>query len=164
MKLIGKGAFTKCYLKDCGEKVLLKTTDPIKECYSMGWIESDMFPVYERIDCGMYECEYYPRTKSLKNNLDPDQWAKYKALRYIGDHIVVHNRYDGYRAYYEAFEGLEDEELRDAMIDALDSVSNYSSEIGFEISPRNVAVKNGKLILLDVFFCKRELDRVRTKQ
>ncbi|UZT50045.1 hypothetical protein [Enterobacter phage 01_vB_Eclo_IJM] len=23
MKLIGKGAFTKCYLKDCGKRVLL---------------------------------------------------------------------------------------------------------------------------------------------
>ncbi|UZT50233.1 hypothetical protein [Enterobacter phage 03_vB_Eclo_IJM] len=32
MKLIGKGAFTKCYLKDCGKRVLLVSSDPIKEC------------------------------------------------------------------------------------------------------------------------------------
>lgn len=31
-------------------------------------------------------------------------------------------------------------------------MSNYDHRIGFEISPRNVAIDNGRLVLLDCFF------------
>ena len=163
LKLIGKGAFTKCYqLNDT--MVLLKSEDPIKECMAHGWFpESDLFPKVEfsSID-GCYEMEYFPRVSSLKNNLDSEQYQIYKELRDIQNKIGWSiNVYDSYQKIYEAFEQLDNEELKEVMLEALNACSNYGTDICFEISPRNVAVKNGKLILLDVFYIKSVLNKVR---
>ena len=35
---------------------------------------------------------------------------------------------------------------------ALDACGNWSTNVMFEISPRNIAVDNGQLVLLDCFF------------
>lgn len=165
LKLIGKGAFTKCYqLND--NTVLLKSEDPIKECMAHGWFpDSDLFPKVEfsSID-GCYEMEYYPRVRSLKNSLDPDQYQIYKDLREVFNNLETSiNIYDGMNLIYKSFCQIENEELQETMIEALHSCGNYGSDVGFEISPRNVAVKNGKLILLDVFFMKSVLNKVRSK-
>ncbi len=165
LKLIGKGAFTKCYqLNDT--TVLLKSEDPIKECMAYGWFpNSNLFPKVEfsSID-GCYEMEYYPRLKSLKNNLDSDQYQIYKDLREVFNNLETSvNIYDGYSLIYKGFEQLDNEELKEIMLEALDACSNCGSDVGFEISPRNVSVKNGKLILLDVFFMKSVLNKVRSR-
>jgi hypothetical protein len=154
LKLIGKGAFTKCYqLNDT--TVLLKSEDPIKECMAHGWFpETDLFPKVEfsSID-GCYEMEYFPRVTSLKNNLDSDQYQIYKELRDIQNKIGWSiNIYESYLEVYKAFEQLDNEELKNIMIEALEACGNCGSNVGFEISPKNVAVKKGKLILLDVFY------------
>ena len=72
------------------------------------------------------------------------------------------NMYDSYQAVYNAFNQLDDEELKETMLEALDACTNCGSDVAFEISPRNVAVKDGKLILLDVFFMKSALNEVRS--
>jgi len=50
LKIIGKGSFSTVY--ELSEKqVLIKSSDPIKECMSMGWFpESKLFPNIERIE------------------------------------------------------------------------------------------------------------------
>jgi hypothetical protein len=48
-----------------------------------------------------------------------------------------------------------------ALNEQIDGLMNYGADIRFEISPRNVAVKNGKLILLDCFFFASKLREVR---
>ncbi len=164
LKLIGKGAFTKCYkLNDT--TVLLKSIDPIKECMTHGWFpDSELFPKVEfsSID-GCYEMEFFPRVSSLKNNLDADQYQIYKDLREVFNNLETSiNIRQGYSLIYKGFEQLDNEELKEIMLEALDACSNCGSDVGFEISPRNVAVKNGKLILLDVFFMKSALNKVRT--
>lgn len=168
MKLIGKGAFTKCFLLDCGSKVRLESSDPIKEVMAEGWFpESDLFPKVVSVDHGVYEMEYFPKPinnpRSLKKNLDPDQYEIYKTLRGVMDDIThtlnIHNQYT---EVYKAFERIECETLRDVMIEALDACANINSCIAFEISPRNIAIKNGKLILLDCFFDKKTLKDFRT--
>lgn len=164
LKLIGKGAFTKCYqLNDT--TVLLKSEDPVKECMAHGWFpDSDLFPKVEfsSID-GFYEMEFYPRVKSLKNNLNDDQYQIYKDLRVAMNNVsYTGNMYDSYQAVYNAFNQLDDEELKETILEALDACANCGSDVAFEISPRNVAVKNGKLILLDVFFMKSALNEVRS--
>lgn len=160
IKLIGRGAFTRAYLMESG-KVLLKSCDPIKECMSLGWFpESPLFPLVERVDIQVYEMEYYPRVSSLKKNLDPDQWEIYKALSNLNVGIPL-RRADRYLAVHKAFDTLADEALRDTMKGALDACCNYGTDIGFEISPRNVATKEGKLILLDCFFSVVALEAVR---
>ena len=171
LKLIGKGAFTKCYLNTCETSVTLVTCDPIKEVMAMGWFpEHELFPTAEHVDyCevtdrNIYTMEYYPRTKGLKNVLDADQYEIYKTLRKVMDNIKhTVNIHDSYSSVYEAFEGIQDEELKEVMIEALEACSNMGSDIAFEISPRNVAVKNGKLILLDCFFSKETLNKVRQR-
>jgi hypothetical protein len=50
------------------------------------------------------------------------------------------------------------------MQDAVEACANYGSDVMFEISPRNVAVHNGNLILLDCFFIKSKLREVRDKR
>lgn len=171
LKLIGKGAFTKCYLNTCETSVTLVTCDPIKECMAHGWFpESELFPEVQQLDyCevtdrNLYTMEYFPRTKGLKNVLDADQWDIYKTLRDVMDSIgFSKNIHDSMSKVYEAFDAIEDEDLKEVMIEALEACGNYGSDVAFEISPRNVAVKNGKLILLDCFFMQSKLNQVRSK-
>ena len=163
MKLLGRGAFTKAYLMDNG-KVLLKTCDPIKECMANSWFpDSELFPRLVWIDLGIYEMEYYPRTKSLKSSLEPGQYAIYTALRGLKAPYTKNDN-DLYSAWYELFDSLEDDKLKLVMQDALGACSNYGKDIGFEISPRNVAVRDGKLVLLDCFFSVSKLREVRERQ
>lgn len=165
-KMIGKGAFTRAYLMSSG-RVLLKTCCPIKEAMAWGWFpESPLFPEVEYVDVGVYEMEYYPRVPSLKKALKPDQYTIYKTLNAIyrtsAFDMIRMNDADRYSYWYKRFEELP-EELAEVLHEALDACANFGSEIGFEITPRNVAVKDGNLILLDVFFNVRKLKEVRRK-
>lgn len=156
MKLIGKGDFTRAYLQTNG-KVFLKSVCPVKECMAHGWFpNSRLFPKIKQVNCDEhctmeYEMEYYPKVKSLKQNLDPKEYQMYKDLRALSIGYT-NNPHNFYHLWYEQFETLKNKRLREAMIDALDGCSNFGSTVCFEISPRNVATKNGKLILLDCFF------------
>ena len=154
-KLIGQGAFTKAYLQEDGQ-VLLVSRCSIKECMSMGWFpDSPLFPKLEMVrrvddDYTEYLMEYLPRSQSLKQNLHADQWQIYKDLKALGCCWI--SRQEAFYKWHDAFNKLKNEELREVMKEALDACANYGSDIGFEISPRNVSVKNGKLILLDCFY------------
>ena len=165
MKLIGKGTFTKAYLNDQDGMVYLLTNDAVKECMVHGWFpNSNLFPVikFSEIDPYDYKMKYYPRTKGLKSHLEPDQYEIYKTLRNIKTFVGV-NKFKSYSHYYKEFSKIEDEDLQEVMIEALDACSNCGSDIGFEISPRNVAVDDGKLILLDCFFVISALIKTRTR-
>ena len=109
MKLIGKGAFTKCYLKDCGKRVILVSSDPIKECMAWGWFpESPLFPEVKMIEVGMYEMDYMPPTRGLKAHLDYDQWQLYQVLRDCFSRSPVFSRPDDpYHEWYEWYEWYE---------------------------------------------------------
>jgi hypothetical protein len=166
-KKIGQGMFTTAYLNQAG-KVTLVTFDKIKECQAnFGLGGSDLFPSLERIDYFydnndvfhlVLEMEYFPKVKSLKNELCAEDWALYQDLRKIFKNKPILKRgFEEYDYLYKQFEGLaRGEELTEALC----SCTNYTDSLGFEISPRNVAVKNGKLVLLDVFFCKNQFEEV----
>jgi hypothetical protein len=165
-KLIGRGAFTRAYLLDSG-RVLLKTCCPIKEAMAWGWFpESPLFPEMKFVDVGVYEMEYYPRVPSLKKALKADQYALYQTLRDIFNGArgrLPKRDADLYHFWYQEFNALP-EELAEVMREALDACANFGSEIGFEISPRNVAVKDGNLVLLDVFFNVCKLNEVKGRK
>jgi hypothetical protein len=163
MKLIGQGLFSKCYLLDCGSKVLIKSSDKVKECSSLyGLADSALFPEIIRIDFEMYEMKYFPKVKSLKNSLDLDQWRLYKELRSVNS-LFLGRDYDKPRYLYKQFNALNvAEDVKQALYDAVDSLQNYGYDINFEISPRNVAVENGKIILLDCFFFSSQAQEIRT--
>ena len=163
MKLIGKGAFTKAYLKDDNKTVFLKSVCPIKECMAYGWFpESYLFPTLESVGNNEYEMQYYPKVTSLKQNLSKHQWELYKTLRNLnmfGDFYT-----DKFTHWHEQFDTIPNKfsKEREALKEALDGCANYGYDIGFEISPRNVATKGKKLVLLDCFFSVSQLHKVRT--
>lgn len=161
MKLIGKGTFTKCYLLPCKKKVLLKTDDPVKECMGNSWFpNSRLFPKLKTTDEG-YISKYYPRVKSLKDSLEPKEYEKYTELRKLwrdNDHSITN-----YYTCIEVFKTVKNKAMKKALLEAVNSLANYGSDICFEISPRNVAVNNGKLILLDCFFMESKLNETRNK-
>ena len=170
MKLIGRGAFTKCYLKDDGKRVLLVSSDPIKECMAWGWFPvSTLFPEVKMIEVGTYEMDYMPPTRGLKPYLDADQWELYQVLRGCYERTpLLMNEYDLYHLWYEIFEAAidkaETEVIRSGLQDvigALDACADFGSDIQFEISPRNVRAVNGKLVLMDCFFLSSKLREVR---
>lgn len=177
LPLIGKGTFTKAYLQP-DNTVKLISCCPIKEIMALGWFpDSPLFPTltknYEAIyhegvyyDGAYYEyhMEYYPRLDGgVRKNLDPDQYEIYKTLRLL-DIEVGTVKDTGYHNVVKAFETLEDDTLRATMLDAATACANTTHDIVFEISPRNIAIKDGKLILLDVFFDKGMLKRLNKRR
>ena len=150
MPLVGKGAFSKVYRKNA-KRVLIKSKDPVKEAMACGFFpESSMFPKVTHVGnsaCGnwkYYEEKYYPRVRSLKKKLTPFEWEFYCVLRDINWGVPTR---DGIRSIPNKFTAR-----RQALLDAHSGLQNYNPHPRFEISPRNVAVHNSKLILLDCFF------------
>lgn len=167
LKLIGRGLFSKVYEKD-SNTVLIISVDPIKEVMSYNWFPvCDMFPLINKIDYlesgeHVYEMKKYSRVSSLKKTLKPDQWELYKILKEIPV-FNSKNIYDGYSFFYKEFEKLP-ESIRENMLEALNACSNWGSDVAFEISPRNVSVDNGNLILLDCFLIMSKARSVRSKK
>lgn len=161
MQLIGTGMFSKVYKMD-EKRVFIKSVCYSKECLSL-FIDSPVFPKIKKVEYQEYICEYYPKVKSLKNELLPKYYEVYKELRNlsIGYNINPHYTYNEWR---KQFKTVKNKQYRTALIDALEELTNYGTDICFEISPRNVAVKNGKLILLDVFFFRSQADEIRTSK
>ena len=165
VKRIGSGAFTKAYLMENG-RVLLRSCDPIKEAMAYGWFpKSEYFPEVSVLDDGVYEMQYYPKVRSLKGALAPAQWEIYKSLRNIWNEH--RGKCHGYFDWYKVFEqeatdefGVPDDVVQ-LILEALNACSSYDSSVNFEISPRNVAVQDGQLVLLDCFYLQSTLDEVR---
>ena len=164
VKRIGSGAFTKAYLMENG-RVLLRSCDPIKEAMAWGWFpKSEYFPEVSMLDNGVYEMQYYQRVRSLKSALAPAQWAIYKSLRNIwNEHCrKCRDYYDWYMVFEReaADEYGVPEHVVQIILEALDACLNYDSSVNFEIAPRNVAVQDGQLVLLDCFYLQSTLDAV----
>jgi hypothetical protein len=166
--LIGKGLFTKCYLNDDGKTVTLNSICPIKEIMSLGWFpEHRLFPKIKRIDTNQYVMDYYPKVSSLKTTLSEYDYKLYKTLKHLKNAMIPNRKgntlsdwtMDMFRRIPDSFS-----EEREVLEKALDACSNYGKDICFEISPRNVAVKDGRLILLDVFFADSLVAAVKVKK
>lgn len=161
MKLIGKGAFTKAYLLENG-RVQLHSVCPIKEAMAWGWFpDSPLFPKIDFVDSQVYEMDYLIRVTAPKRQLNEKSYKLYKALQLVyTDYkaICYHSIYKSLESNLAGFEELE------TMLEALDACSNCGSDLGFEISPRNISADNdGNLILADCFFHKPTLKQVRSK-
>ena len=170
LKLIGKGLFSRVY--DNGDNVLIYSKDHAKECLSMQWHDNStgLFPEVERIDYldngqFIYQCKKYTKVRSLRNTLDVDQYALYLELRSLFSGLRYPcNINDRYQYLYDTFNGSSiDEDVKSSILDFLDSLCNFGTDINFEISPRNIAVDNGKLILLDCFFFSNQAIKARNK-
>lgn len=159
LKLIGKGMFSKVYQLN-EKEVLIKSEDLVKECMAL-FIESSILPNCERVGEKLYKMKYYPKVTSLKESLKPTQYELYKELRGLSIGYVK-NRHDNYYKWREQFQTIKNKKVREQLVYAVDELINYGCDISFEISPRNVAVDKGNLILLDCFFFCSQADKIRT--
>jgi len=169
LKRIARGMFTICYRVEGTDCVVLDTICPIKHMIADGLFPaSPLFPKFNYYYNGevyLLETKYYPKYRSLKNNLDPDQWKIYQTLRKIYmDTNIRDIPLDNLSEFWEnRFQAIEDINLRKVMVEAIQVCRQYIDTICFEISPRNVAIDNGKLILLDVFYDTVLLDELKQK-
>jgi hypothetical protein len=169
-RLIGKGAFTRAYLLSNGT-VEPVSSDPVKECLALwGFGDSALWPQLERgeyRDDGkqVYRMQFYPKVKSLKDALLPDQYALYAALRELptARHANPSLLSDELRKVFGALPDQFANE-REALLCAIDALGNYGTDLKFEISPRNVSAVDGKLVLLDVFFFVSKLTNGRSSR
>ena len=160
LKVIGRGHFTTAYRKD-RNTVILKSRDNVKECMSLGWFpETHLFPNITRVASqdqdgfSMYEMKYIDRVKAPKKQLTTKHYNLYLVFLTLD---ITYIR--GANPLIELLGELRiKRSVKDHLIDAVSALTNYGSDIRFEISPRNIGVsKTGKLILMDVFFFKSEL-------
>lgn len=171
MRKIGRGMFSTAYLKN-KNTVLIKTTDKAKLCMSERLFpKSRMFPKLKKIDITnnycFYEMEYYPRVGSLRKALLPEEFEFYQILRKLKKEKMASSAFDYNKSYdWRAFFRMVWKKIpakfaykRKILLQALDTMYCYGQDVCFEISPRNVAVKNGKLILLDCFFFENDLNK-----
>jgi len=167
MKCIGRGLFSTVYQKN-KNKVLIVSTDPVKECMANGWFpRSSLFPkvvpVGSQDEKSMYEMKYYQKVTAPKQQLNPAGYDLYCALR-NGAHQQCGKQ--GYSQVTFQIEALPKKHTtaKRALLAAVEALTNYGEDISFEISPRNiVATKTGKLILLDCFFMRTAAERQRKR-
>ena len=136
----------------------------------MGWFpNSRLFPKVERLNSdidykgsSLYRMRYYNRPSSLKKNLNARHWKLYKVLKDYFSRVWAPSNLDlSFGMLKEHFKAAlmtsEFAREKDVLLSAVDALANYGADMWFEISPRNVAVRNGKLILLDCFFMRKKL-------
>lgn len=150
-KLLGKGLFSKVY--DNGDDtVTIVSCDSAKECMALFPVDSSRFPTVTRVECdeySTYTMKKYDKVKGIQTKVNYYDWSLFKWLR---DNL---NKTIGYNAIVDALEfdmPNEFDEDREVLLDMVDHMANYGDDISFEISPRNVAIDNGRLVFLDVFF------------
>lgn len=161
---VGQGKFSKVYRKD-EKKVLIKSRDQVKECMSLGWFpETFIFPKIEMLGWSevepnycFYEAKFYPKCEKLSASLDAFDFEFYKELRKL--RLKDYRRNYLYENWINTFQTLPGKfhKRRDDLIEAVEALTNYGPDVCFEISPRNIAVDKGKLILLDCFFLQSKL-------
>jgi len=159
-KLIGKGTFTKAY--QVGEnEVEVVSFCPAKECYALFSQGNDFAPVMERVDYldsgeGVYAMPLYPKVTAPKKQLNDESYNVYKVLRDIGNAWDMN--YNKFCDLVNASTLLDD--IKEAVLDLAGDVCNVIDcyDLGFEISPRNISVKeDGSLVMLDCFFSRKLL-------
>ena len=167
MKLnrIRTGLFTRAY-KINNKNVLLHSVCLAKHCNAeLGFGDNYLFPEIEKITYQTFKMPFYnvgSKKGGIRNKVSARQWRLYKALRNLS--VYCRNNYDLGQAWERAFESLPSEFKNEKryLIEALNSFRNYTCFPCFEISPRNIAIKGNKIVLLDCFFCLEQSRKVRT--
>ena len=160
-KIIGKDRFSTAYQNK--DVVYIKSQDPVKECFAFFPVNSSYFPKVSVSDLPEfdYKMPLYNKVRAPKKQLNDRSITIYQELRKLfNNNLFYFNKKEsGYAKWYRLFSGIKSSKrLKNALINAIDNLANYGDDIGFEISPRNIAAtKSGNIILLDCFFLKRAL-------
>lgn len=164
LPLVGKGSFTRVYRKS-RTKVLIKTVDITKKAMAENSVfqRSSLFPTlrYEGSSgkYKLYEGTYYKPVRSILMSVPDRDWDLYRILENISW------SYGGtYETLFSRFEKRIPNRFwrqKKVLLESLETLLGYTTDVGFEISPRNLAVHKGRLVLLDCFFCHKLLREVR---
>lgn len=160
-KLIGRGTFTKAF-QISETEVEVITTCPSKECYAIFSQGNPFAPVIEKTDYldsgeSVYLMPFYSKVKSPSRELNKESLEVYEALRAINNTYSV-------KDYYEFCNAIDattlpeeaKENIKELCGDVANGIDCY--DLGFEISPRNIAIsEGGQLIMLDCFFSRKLL-------
>jgi hypothetical protein len=157
-----KGHFTKAYLYNKSNEVILESRCNVKECMALGWFpESSLFPAITFSDLEsnkdgfkVYKMPLYTtNSRSVKSIICKEDYENiYLPLRKICFVIDYKDFKD------QLFKVGVSDGVREIILEAYEACMNYGSDVGWEISPRNVAATSeGKLVLLDCFFIKSQL-------
>jgi hypothetical protein len=182
VKYVGKGMFTKAYLKE-GKKplVYLVTDDSRSGDYSKtilaemdrDGIRSKHLPKVKHVgytsDASVFTMPLY--NAPLRKADSAKAWEQYRLLKACVDALSYHRDYRGVYDGYKQREAiiacsktgkalgklLKKGKASSALIRAVqelsDAANNYGSDYAFEVSPRNLATDDkGNLILLDILF------------
>ena len=169
LNLIGKGLFSNVYSEESLDYVVITKNDYIKEAMAVEWFpESIHFPKIEEIEIkGDYywKMKKYNKTKKIKGLLNDHDYKFYTELRKIfKNKPIIKNKYDSFSVLYKLFsESSLTDDQKELMLNALTACSNYGSDVDFEISPRNIFIDSGRLILADCFFIISQAEEIRKK-
>ena len=160
---VKQGHFTTAYLYEEQGKVILESRCYIKECMALGWFpDSELFPSIKFADIDdvntefkVYEMPLYICGRSLKANVCKEDYegiyVPLRKIQYVSDYVDFEEQLTTVGVSEEAKEDL---------LEAYSACTNYGSDVGWEISPRNVAATaEGRLILLDCFYIKSQIRR-----
>lgn len=161
LQRIGAGMFSTAYRERDGDRVFALSDDNVydKEIAALtrGQLpDNPHVPAVERFgstaDKAVYTMPYY--NAPLRKGAAPEAWSHYKDIKQCHSSAkakFVHERND------QTVDCVRERPVPPMLVEALDGLkdwaANYSSEYGFEFSPRNLASdKAGNLVLLDVLF------------
>lgn len=175
-KQIGKGAFSTAYA--IGNDIFIDSCDPAKECMALGWFPNHpMFPKVERLEItdrgGIYKMPRYEKLWGNTSQLTKSEVKFLKELRAAWEHFrglrCKHWNDRGrdnnsYEYAIAAAKHISSRTKRAAFIEAVEAMTNYGSDVGFECPNANLAIKGGRLILLDCFFMVSKLEETRRKK
>jgi hypothetical protein len=167
MKKIGKGAFSTVYRKN--NQVFYKSKDIVKEAMAYGFFpNSKLFPeiqfCYEEgFDFkGTYDPDM--KSRSVIPKLNTYYQTMYRELKEFENKLFSKRASSMFCEKADCYQNFKNEvgklkirkHHKEALIGAFEALMNYVSakQIYFEISPRNVSTKNGKLILHDCFYIR----------
>ena len=103
-----------------------------------------------------YKAKKYNKVSKIMGLLNDEHKNLYRELRKVNSNYF--GNYKGYSHLNAEFDKLSiSEEHKEALREALDGLANYGQDMMFEISPRNIFIEDGQLILSDVFFMKSQL-------
>ena len=168
-KLIGTGLFSNVYSNDTLDYVIITKNDYIKEAIAVNWFpESRYFPKIEELKVDneyFWKMKKYNKTKKVKGLLNDDDYKFYQELRKIfKNKPIIKNEYDSFNVLYTLFsESSLTDDQKELMLNALSACSNYGSDVDFEISPRNIFIDSGRLILADCFYIISQAEEIRKK-
>ncbi len=152
---LGSGAFTRAFRHEDGDVILYSACNA-KECMSLGWFPTHrLIPELRRVGTQTY-CMRYLHKLPNKADLKPQAAEDLRVLRAVErewcEYPCPVNRVSILEVLRECIT-KRGEHLTELLLECVDAMTSYTSQVGFECPRRNLRVDDdGNLIMLDCFF------------